>query len=104
MRPLRWSQGCSIGCNYCLTDSRHPWNNGTIRTKPITGNPPHSDKAGFRVSYCDKPSTKSVLPKAYWTMNIHAEDGSDTWNGVDTRNFVWFGFGRTWNASLKFNF
>ena len=36
--------------------------------------------------------------------NIHAEDGSDTWNGVDTRNFVWFGFGRTWNASLKFNF
>jgi hypothetical protein len=36
--------------------------------------------------------------------NIHAEDGSDTWNGVDTRNFVWFGFGRTWNASLKFSF
>ena len=36
--------------------------------------------------------------------NIHATDGSDTWNGVDTRNFVWFGFGRTWNASLKYNF
>jgi len=36
--------------------------------------------------------------------NIHATDASDTWNGVDTRNFVWFGFGRTWNASLKYNF
>ena len=36
--------------------------------------------------------------------NIHADANSDTWNGVDTRNFVWFGFGRTWNASLKYTF
>ena len=36
--------------------------------------------------------------------NIHAEAGSATWNGIDTRNSVWFGFGRTWNASLKYTF
>jgi len=36
--------------------------------------------------------------------NIHAEAGSETWNGIDVRNSVWFGFGRTWNASLKYNF
>jgi len=36
--------------------------------------------------------------------NIHATETSETWNGIDTRNFVWFGFGRTWNASLKYNF
>ena len=36
--------------------------------------------------------------------NIHATETSDTWNGVDVRNSVWFGFGRTWNASLKYNF
>ena len=36
--------------------------------------------------------------------NIHAEAGSQTWNGIDVRNSVWFGFGRTWNASLKYNF
>ena len=36
--------------------------------------------------------------------NIHAEAGSQTWNGVDVRNSVWFGFGRTWNASLKYRF
>ena len=30
------------------------------------------------------------------------EDGSDTWNGVDARNFVWFGFRPLlWNASLS---
>lgn len=34
--------------------------------------------------------------------NIHATPTSQTWNGVDTRNYVWFGFGRTWNLSLKF--
>lgn len=31
---LWWSQGCSIGCDYCLTDPRHPDNNGTIRAPP----------------------------------------------------------------------
>ena len=36
--------------------------------------------------------------------NIHATDLSETWNGVDTRNYVWFGFGRTWNATLKYEF
>ena len=36
--------------------------------------------------------------------NIHADASSTTWNGVDTRNSVWFGFGRTWNASLSYNF
>ena len=36
--------------------------------------------------------------------NIHATETSDTWNGIDVRNSVWFGFGRTWNASLKYNF
>ena len=36
--------------------------------------------------------------------NIHATSTSTTWNGVDTRNSVWFGFGRTWNASLKYRF
>ena len=69
---LWWSQGCSIGCDYCLTDPRHPDNNGTIPTTPITGNPPHADKAGFRKSYCKNPKTLDVLPKEYWTMNIHA--------------------------------
>ena len=36
--------------------------------------------------------------------NIHATADSVTWNGIDNRNYVWFGFGRTWNASLKYRF
>ena len=36
--------------------------------------------------------------------NIHTTAGSTTWNGVDVNNSVWFGFGRTWNASLKYRF
>eukprot|EP00037_Helgoeca_nana_P009012 m.79439 g.79439 ORF g.79439 m.79439 type:complete len:425 (+) comp19295_c0_seq1:30-1304(+) len=73
---LWWSQGCSIGCDYCLTDPKHPANKGKIPTAPITGNAPHTDKAGFRKSYCDAPKTTAVLPKAYWTMNTHAIDGA----------------------------
>ncbi|MGR3812065.1 TonB-dependent receptor [Jiulongibacter sp. NS-SX5] len=36
--------------------------------------------------------------------NIQAESGSATWNGIDVRNSVWFGFGRTWNTSLRYRF
>jgi len=36
--------------------------------------------------------------------NIHADGNAMTWKGVDVRNSVWFGFGRTWNASLKYTF
>jgi len=36
--------------------------------------------------------------------NIHTTADSVTWNGIDNRNYVWFGFGRTWNASLKYRF
>ena len=36
--------------------------------------------------------------------NIQASAGSDTWNGIDKQNSVWFGFGRTWNLSLRYQF
>lgn len=36
--------------------------------------------------------------------NIHAEANSTTWNGVDVRNYVWFGFGTTWNLNLRYRF
>lgn len=36
--------------------------------------------------------------------NYHTSSGDETWNGINKRNFVWYGFGRTWNASLQYNF
>lgn len=36
--------------------------------------------------------------------NIHTDSSSTTWEGIDVRNSVWFGFGRTWNISLKYSF
>lgn len=36
--------------------------------------------------------------------NIFAEPGDATFQGINTANRVFFGFGRTWNASLRFNF
>ena len=44
---LWWSQGCSIGCSMCATNLT----DGKIPVGPITGNAPHTDKAGFRKSY-----------------------------------------------------
>lgn len=39
--------------------------------------------------------------------NIHLSDSEDQtaeYKGISTENFVWFGFGRTWNASVRYNF
>jgi len=36
--------------------------------------------------------------------NDAAEPGDATYNGVNTSNRVFFGWGRTWNASVRFNF
>jgi len=57
--------------------------------------------ASFRVNINNLFDTTYIAES---NTNIHAGDASQTWNGVDTRNSVWFGFGRTWNASLKYRF
>ena len=36
--------------------------------------------------------------------NIHMVDGAAEWNGINTENYVWMGFGRTWNATFRYNF
>ncbi len=36
--------------------------------------------------------------------NVHLSPGDDAWNGVNTRNRVFFGFGTTWNTSIRFRF
>ena len=37
--------------------------------------------------------------------NQHVDSNTeDTWNGIDVRNYVWFGFGTTWNMSVKYRF
>ena len=57
--------------------------------------------ASFRVNINNLFDTTYIAES---NSNIHAGDASETWNGIDTRNSVWFGFGRTWNASLKYRF
>ncbi len=49
----------------------------------------------------------NVLDKEYIQFtsdNKFAEDGTDTWEGVNTANRVRFGYGRTWNFSIRYNF
>ncbi len=60
-----------------------------------------SRDASFRVNINNLLDTVYIAES---NTNIHATTGSTTWNGIDVRNSVWFGFGRTWNAALKYNF
>ncbi len=50
----------------------------------------------------------NVLNTTYISDGITAQhvdaNTTSTWKGVDTRNQVWFGAGRTWNLTLSYNF
>jgi len=57
--------------------------------------------ASFRVNVNNLFNTIYIAES---NTNIHMVDGADSWNGVNTANFVWMGFGRTWNATFRYNF
>ena len=49
----------------------------------------------------------NVLDEVYISesdTNRFAQEGDATYDGIATSNRVYFGFGRTWNASLRFDF
>lgn len=63
-----------------------------------------STNASFRINVNNLFDTVYIAES---NTNIHVGDGNaagTTYNGIDVRNEVWFGFGRTWNATLNINF
>jgi len=49
----------------------------------------------------------NVLDKLYIseaTSNFESKADATYWKGIDTSNYVLMGWGRTWNASVKFTF
>ncbi|WP_405330495.1 TonB-dependent receptor [Leeuwenhoekiella sp. LLG6367-2.1] len=52
-------------------------------------------------------NVNNILDKVYISeseTNVFAQDGDPTYDGISTSNRVFFGFGRTWNASIRFAF
>jgi outer membrane cobalamin receptor len=97
--------------DYSITDSdfTQPDNQGALQL-PSYGLMDLGVTAKFSLFGQDaslRMNMNNVLDATYIAesnSNIHATDGSTTWNGIDVRNYVWFGFGRTWNVSLKYEF
>ena len=65
---------------------------------------------GFRVNVNNVLDTEYI---AEASSSIYTDDVTpgvnpattvSTYKGIDTRNQVWFGFGRTWNLSVRYNF
>ena len=94
--------------DYSITDSAftQPDNDGALKL-PSYGivDLGYTKYLGSKVSV--RANINNLLDTVYIAesnSNIHASAGSQTWNGVDVRNSVWFGFGRTWNVSFKYRF
>ena len=59
------------------------------------------DNLNFRVNM------NNVFDEVYLselTSNTQAEAGDDTFNGINTSNRGFFGWGRTWNVTVRYNF
>ena len=94
--------------DYSIVDAvfTQPDNAGAIKL-PSYGLVDAGVTTRFGKHWTMRVNVNNLLDKVYIAeseTNIHADENSITWNGVDVRNSVWFGFGRTWNASLKYNF
>lgn len=67
-----------------------------------TYNIPFDDKnLSFRLNVNNLFDTTYIAES---DTNIFAQPGDDTYDGVNTSNRVFFGFGTTWNLSARFNF
>ena len=101
----------NLYADYSITDSEFtsPDNKGAVKLPSYgvadLGATYRFDLFGNKTSF--RMNINNLFDTVYIAesnTNIHASADSTTWNGVDTRNSVWFGFGRTWNASLKYRF
>ncbi|ASV30421.1 TonB-dependent receptor [Maribacter cobaltidurans] len=67
-----------------------------------TFNIPFDDKMlSFRLNVNNVFDTTYIAES---DTNIFAQPGDETYDGINTRNRVFFGFGTTWNLSARFNF
>ena len=94
--------------DYSITDSEfsNPDNAGALKL-PSFGLVDFGITGKIGKGWTIRANINNLLDKVYIAesnSNIHADDTSVTWEGIDVRNSVWFGFGRTWNASLRYNF
>jgi len=94
--------------DYSITDSAftNPDNQGALQL-PSYGLVDLGATFYAKNGWSLRANVNNLLDETYIAesnSNIHATPGNTTWNGIDVRNSVWFGFGRTWNVSLKYKF
>lgn len=65
------------------------------------GLPLGEDLLSFRVNVNNLFDTTYIAES---DTNNFVESGDETYDGINVSNRVFFGFGRTWNASVRFNF
>ena len=60
-----------------------------------------SQRVNFRLNVNNLFNTTYIAESQ---TNIFVEDGDSTFDGINTDNKAFFGFGRTWNFSVRYDF
>ena len=107
---LNWRNASELYADFDPIGFRDEDNQGAVKL-------PNYNLVDARLSYTWRMKSGTSLEFAGMVNNIfdelyiseaetkvHAGPGDGTWNGVNTRNRVFFGFGTTWNTSIRFRF
>ena len=107
---LNWRYAAELYADIDVTDFDDPDHQGSLKL-------PSYNLVDARLSYNWKMSGGNSLEFSVNVNNLfdefyisesetnrHAGPDDDTWNGINTRNRVYFGFGTTWNTSIRFRF
>jgi len=107
---LNWRYASDLYANIDVTDFDQPENDGSLEL-------PSFNLVDARLNYNwhwkngnsmeFSVNVNNIFDELYISeadTNIHADADDDTWNGVNTRNRVYFGWGRSWNTAIRFRF
>ncbi|MEZ4840150.1 MAG: carboxypeptidase-like regulatory domain-containing protein [Flavobacteriaceae bacterium] len=107
-----WSQFNDLYASFLPTDAEFttPNNRGSVKLPNyglMDAGITYDWKVNDKHNLVLRLNVNNVLDELYIAesqTNIHTETGVDTYKGVSVANQVYFGFGRTWNFSMRFKF
>lgn len=107
---LNWRTASSLYADIDVTDFIDEDNDGSLELPSYSLTDARLSynwqmKSGMSLEFA--VNVNNVFDKLYISeseTNRHADAGDDTWEGINTSNRVYFGWGRSWNTSIRFRF
>jgi outer membrane cobalamin receptor len=107
---LNWRYAANLYADIDVTDFDQPENDGSLELPSFNLVDARINynwhlKGGYSLEF--SVNVNNLFDELYISesdTNVHADADDDTWEGINTRNRVYFGWGRSWNTAIRFRF